>query len=433
MAESVRREYLDPRVIRPVPDPLALYLRANRNDQPPLLDLLARRDANCFGIIIEATAVKAQRELRDNAASANLEVILDPRTQASATIGGFTTTLGKLPWGEERPHQLADFVGLVGRRRVAEIAQFAVANGFSQVLAPTHLITSSHDPWFEADLANVTHLRNALDKANGGAIDILYLLAIPYALHRDEHERSNLIEAMTGMPCKALWLQIDGLGSQATAAGVRHYIAAASDFKAVGIPVIADGIGGLAGLAVVGFGAVGGLAHGVTFGERIDHRSWRHARGPDSFGRPRRVYLRDLDLLFEPSEAEAILRSSTRATAVLGCRDTHCCPRGLRDMLENPARHFLLQRMAQLSQLSQLPPNVRPTEFIDRFVRPASDALLVASNWPAPTPEIGQRIVRQRRRMDALRIALLHDVESARRRTIVLPITRRQRDLRTGP
>jgi len=145
------------------------------------------------------------------------------------------------------------------------------------------------------------------------------------------------------------------------------------------------------------------------------------------------VYLRDLDLMFDPSDAESIVRSSTRASAALGCRDTHCCPRGLRDMLDNPARHFLLQRMSQLAEMSQLPPNLRPTEFIDKFVRPASDALLAASNWSLPTPEITQRVVRQRRRMDALRIALLQDVETARQGKVMLPVALRQRDLRPRP
>lgn len=433
MADSPRRAFFEPRALRPVPDPLALYIRANRNDQPPLLDLLARRDANCFGVVIEATAVKTQRELRDNAASAKLDVILDPRTQASATIGGFGARMGSLPWGEARPHQLSDFLGGSGRRRATEIAQFAIAHGFTQILAPTHLVSSSQDPWLDADLANVAHLRNSLDKTGGGGVDILYVLAIPYALFRDDHERSNVIEAMRDTPCKALWLQIDGLGSNATAAAVRNYIAAASDFKSLGMPVIADGIGGLAGLAMVGFGAVGGLAHGVTFGERTDHTSWRRPRASEPFGRPRRVYLKNLDLMLDPADAEAIIRSSTRASATLGCPDTHCCPRGLRDMVENPARHFLLQRMGQLAQMSQLPPNLRPAEFIDKFVRPASDALLAASNWTLPTPEIAQRVIRQRRRMDTLRMSLLHDVESARARAIILPMARRQRDQRPRP
>src|ERR1700722_12203075 len=162
MSESNPRQFMEPRALRPVPDPLALYVRANRNDQPPLLDLLARRDANCFGVVIDATAVKAQRELRDNAASAKLDVILDPRTQASATIGGFGARMGALPWGEARPHPLSDFLGGSGRRRATEIAQFAIAHGFTQILAPTHLVSSSQDPWLDADLANVAHLRNSL-------------------------------------------------------------------------------------------------------------------------------------------------------------------------------------------------------------------------------------------------------------------------------
>ena len=102
-------------------------------------------------------------------------------------------------------------------------------------------------------------------------------------------------------------------------------------------------------------------------------------------------------------------------------------------MLENPARHFLLQRMSQLGAVSQFPPNVRPTEFIDKLVRPASDALLAASNWSLPSPEITKRVVRQRRRMDALRIALLQDVETGRQGKVLLPVARRQRDIRPGP
>ena len=213
MAESNGRVFSEPRSIRPVPDPFALYVRANRNDQPPLLDLIARRDASCFGIVIEATAVKAQRELRDSAASAKLDVILDPANTRFCNHRWVSVREWVHCRGERRrPHELADFAGLAGRRRVTEIAQFAISNGFTQVLAPTHLITSSLDPWLEADLANVAHLRNALDKANGGSVDILYVLAISYALFRDEHERANLIEALQGLPCKGIWLQIDGLG-----------------------------------------------------------------------------------------------------------------------------------------------------------------------------------------------------------------------------
>ena len=42
------------------------------------------------------------------------------------------------------------------------------------------------------------------------------------------------------------------------------YIEACRDFHKQGIPVIGDHVGGLPGLAALAFGAVGGIAHGVT-------------------------------------------------------------------------------------------------------------------------------------------------------------------------
>jgi hypothetical protein len=424
--------YLAPRTIRPVQDPLALFVRAGRQDQPALLDLLARHDANFFGLVIEATSVSAQRELRDQATANRLDLILDPRTAPSATLGGYSASMGLLPWGEGRAHTIDDFAGLAGRDRVGEVASFAIANGFSQVLAPSHVLSSSHDPWIDADVANVRHLRNALDRGGGTRIDILYPLAIPYKVFRNPHEREALVDMMRGLPLNAVWLQIDGLGAHATANGVRNYIAGAEDFKSLGVPVIADGIGVIAALAVLGFGAAGGIAHGVAVGERVDHAVWKRARAGTPFGRTRRVYLREIDLLLEPDEAEGLLKSSTRAMSTLACRDTQCCLRGLADMIENCKRHFLIQRMAQINALSRLPPNIRPVELIDRVVRPVSDTLVRVSNWTIEDLALQKRIGEQRRRIDTMRIALGNDMDAARQRAVVLPQVRRAREHRVG-
>ena len=56
---------------------------------------------------------------------------------------------------------------------------------------------------------------------------------------------------------------------------------------------------------------------------------------------PKRVYVRELDLLLKPDEARLLLESAARARSLFGCRERHICPRGVQDMLENPARHFL--------------------------------------------------------------------------------------------
>ena len=97
------------RPVRSAPQPLGLYFRVGRNDQRDLLNLIAAGDAGCFGLVLDPTLVASQKELRDRALARRLDVILDPRTQAAATIGGFTNSLGRLPWGLGRIHEARDF------------------------------------------------------------------------------------------------------------------------------------------------------------------------------------------------------------------------------------------------------------------------------------------------------------------------------------
>src|SRR5277367_6661672 len=128
------------RPVRSAPQPLGLYFRVGRNDQRDLLNLIAAGDAGCFGLVLDPTLAGSQREIRDRALARRLDVILDPRTQAAATIGGYTQSLGKLPWGLQRIHEARDYEGAAGRRLIGLIAQFALDHGFTQVLAPTHLL-----------------------------------------------------------------------------------------------------------------------------------------------------------------------------------------------------------------------------------------------------------------------------------------------------
>jgi hypothetical protein len=139
MADNVT--YLPrPRAVRPAPESLGLYIRAGRNDHKALLNALSAGDLGCFGVVIDAVHVGRHKELREQVIEHRLDAILDPRTQAAATIGGHTEALGRLPWGVDRPHRVNDFMGRDGRERIAELAGFAVEHGFTQVLAPTHLL-----------------------------------------------------------------------------------------------------------------------------------------------------------------------------------------------------------------------------------------------------------------------------------------------------
>ena len=138
--------------------------------------------------MIDATLVERHKELRDQLAQ-QVRPILDPRTQPAATPGGFKPALAQLPWGEDRPHVLDDFRSLAGRKKSSSFAEYTVANGFTQVMAPTHVIASPNSPWLAVDLEATRWLRLELDRRGGKQIPIVYSLALAYSVFRDPEQR----------------------------------------------------------------------------------------------------------------------------------------------------------------------------------------------------------------------------------------------------
>ena len=162
---------------------------------------------------------------------------------------------------------------------------------------------------------------------------------------------------------------------------MRTFLETVSDFHALGKPVVADRTGGLVGLSLLAFGGVGGLSHGVTVGERFDSAHWRRPRGTP-FGSSPRVYLPLIDMQLSAKEAAAFFALGTKVRAHYACRDTNCCPRGLTDMVENPARHFLYQRAQEVAALSQIPDELKPASFVEQHLRSTTDRLVSASMLP---------------------------------------------------
>jgi hypothetical protein len=394
------------RPVRSAPQPLGLYFRVGRNDQRDLLNLIAAGDAGCFGLVLDPTLVGSQREIRDRALARRLDVILDPRTQAAATIGGYTQSLGKLPWGLQRMHEARDYEGAAGRRLIGGIAQFALDHGFTQVLAPTHLLREENERWFETDIESTSTLRDELNRRGGAAIPVVYPLAISYAMLRNQSQREYLVEELKRAPIDSLWLQVDGFGSSSTGAAVRTFLDTATDFHVLGKPIVADRTGGLVGLSLLAFGGVGGLSHGVTIGESFDSAHWRRPRGKKSFGSAHRVYLPQIDMQLSRKEAEALFALGPKARAHFVCRDTNCCPRGMTDMIENSARHFLCQRMNEVAGLSQVPNVLKPAKFVEQHLRSTTDRLVSASTLPFRDPDFTKRVNLHRKRLDMMRVIL---------------------------
>jgi hypothetical protein len=296
---------------------------------------------------------------------------------------------------------------------MAKLGDFAVEHGFTQVLAPTHLLQDASDPWLARDIEASEWLRACLDRNGGKRIPLIYSLAVTYSILRNAAQRRTLVDSMRGVPAEAIWLKVDGFGSSSTPAAARNYINAAADFHELGIPVIGDHVGGLVGLGLLAFGAMGGIAHGVTIQERFETSHWKRERQPwNGWSMPHRVYVHDLDLMLKRGEARLLLESTTRARGLFGCRDSHCCPRNVKDMLENPARHFIYRRIHDVAELGRTPESLRAQTFLERRLRPTTDHALAAASINWSNEAMANKTRDQRKRLDALRVAFSHQLEA---------------------
>ncbi len=417
------------RLVRPAPSPPGLFIRAGRVAQEDLQNFITSRAASFSGVVFEAKRVAQQKELLSLVLDKELDAVLDPMTQPMATVGGYRTAMGKLPWAEQRPHTLADLGTDFQQRRLAdEIAQFVVRHGFTQVLAPTHLLAGPEDPWLDVDVALTRSLRLALDRYAAKHVHIQYSLALGYEAFRTARRRAAVIDKLRRASCDGLWLKIDGCGCDSSPTAITRYCDASSEFQSLKLPIVADHVGGLMGLSLLAFGGVGGLSHGITLAERFDTGSWQSSPRGKPFAPKTRVYLPHLDLMLERVDAEKLFEvGGGRARSALGCRDVACCRRGVEDMLQSPARHFLFQRTQQVAGLGQIPESLRPSQFLEDLVRPASDTAIKASALELPE-HLMKKVERQTKRLNALRTTLGPYARQRRDASFALhPVTRAAR------
>jgi hypothetical protein len=420
---------MNPRPLQSAPTPLGLYFRPGRVGHNDLTQILLSGPQKFFGAVIDATMVENQKELRSQLLSSKLDAVLDPQTQASAFEHGHRPSMAKLPWGSDRPHRVDDFKELAGRQRIIKLAEFAVQNSFTQMLAPSHYISSPNDQWFGVDCELVRWLRVELDKRGGKDIPIIYSLAISNALFKDKEQRAALIAGLANLPIGSIWIKVDGLGADAGPITLTHALDAISDFHSLGLPIIGDQIGGIPGLALLAFGAVGGIAHGITQGEKFSSKSWRKPPTKPGGG-GWRIYFPPLGLSLTRKEAEALLASSPQAMAKFGNRNTLACPRGIVDMLHQPVRAFVIQRAEEVAGLAAVPEALRPQNFVEKTVRPLTDCSLAATriNWKPDDPLSGKlatRLANHRKRVENHRIILGARADRSLPRTIsVQPETR---------
>ena len=190
----------------------------------------------------------------------------------------------------------------------------------------------------------------------------------------------------------SLWLKIDGFGADATPTATSKYLDAAVDFHALGVPLVADHIGGIPALSLLAFGAVTGIAHDITANKSFSSYSWRKPQERGRGGGGWRVYMPSLDLMLPQAEARMLLGSSPRARAMFANLNTHACPRGVDDIFDDPVRAFVVQRAEEVAGLGKIPQAMRPQTFLDNHVRPVTDRALAATRIDWGNNEAGLKL-----------------------------------------
>lgn len=360
MRDNVHELYPD----RP---PIGQYIRVGTTGHVQLETLLESGRLPLDRAVIDAAMVPLQSSLIKALRERGRELLLETNVAELSSLGRFDGTARKAPWAVAgRPLSLADLEGSLGDERLLKIASCAVENGFHAVLSPSHVLTSAADSALQTDRRVCARLRSILDSIGGRTIALDYELLIPNQLLRDDRQRAQLIAALRDLPFENLWIRTSGFGADATPIKIRRYIAAIRDFIAVGRPVVADGVAGLAGLATVAFGAAGALAYGVGVLERFDATSWNRApQDRKSGGQTTRALVPALDRQLTIKQLDAITAASG-GRALISCNDSRCCKRGLDDTLKDPKGHFLWQRRCQVDAISRVSESRRAEHFITK-------------------------------------------------------------------
>lgn len=393
-----------PRLLRPVGAPLGLYLRPGRNDHKTLLALLAEKRADMSGLVLDPCLADRHKELQTEARSHGLETVLDPRSVELATVGGITRSgITDLPWtGQTYPHTAEMLGGTTGVHIAEQIAQYANEKNFSAVLAPAHYVKDSLDPWLTIDARLTRALRRALDTTGRQQTCIYYPLAISATALRNPLARRALIAGLGQLPIDALWLRVHPFGTTSSGPlALRRYIEACQEFQSLGIPLVAEHTGTI-GVALLAFGAVGGIESGVTYGERYDVSGLiKPPKSGSAFSPAPRVYIPKLGAFLSRAQA-SVFFANRQMKSLFACRADDCCRNGAQDMSADPRRHFLLSRTREVSYYSRPPVPVRPGLYLEEFLRPATDLALRATRVSSDLEPTRRRLEGWRNTLGAL-------------------------------
>jgi hypothetical protein len=413
---------LQPRTLRPAPEPLGNFIRPGYNDHTVLAQALTEGRGSGSGLIINPVHSERQMPLVAEANTVGVETILDSKSLELSSPSGYVLRgIAELPWAAEGSmHSPLNLAGGAGAQSVRSLAEYAAEAQMSAVLAPTHFLSSPTSPWWDVDATLVRSLRGMLDELELTQAPIYYPVMVKASSLTNPAMMTRLMSQLQSVPADAVWLRLHPFGTGNSGPLVlKRYLQLARQLHALGIPVVAEHSGSV-GVALLAFGAVGGIESGVTFTDTVNLDGLLRQPRPDNkpFSPPPRVYLHQLGAFVDASVAREFF-AKRGMKALHGCQDANCCPRGWSDMVQNPRRHFLRQRAREVAQLTAMPESLRPGYYMENFLRPASDrAMRSAEQEPS--------LARVRKRLDSWRGTLGADLEEHSGFSISLPAAGRR-------
>jgi len=400
-------------VLHPQPSDIGGFLRVGHTGNRRLGELHAAGKLNFDRFVFDAAHIDKQVELLKALKASGCEVVLDPQFAEMAVIGKFESSVSKLPWANANaPWKASDFGRESNLNPARLIAEFAIKHGVHTVLAPSHLVETADDAWWDVDRAITERLRLELDRNGGSDIAIDYQVITTSGLLRDLEGREQIISAVKNLPIQNVWLKISGFGATATGAGIRTYIESVRDLHSIGRPLIADSTGGFAGLAAAAFEAVAGIGHGVCQNESFRCYEWKMPRSGGGGGTGKRIYIPDLDRYLTEDQLDAVF-AVKGGKARVGCTDTSCCPRR-EDQIEHSDAHMLTRRSRQLEDLSRVPELRRAEHLLLHLIDPAVRSARQIAQLKLPDEKVAKLVKDAKKRLIRLRDALgdLHAKES---------------------
>jgi hypothetical protein len=353
-------------------------------------------------VIVEAGGISRQRELIRALQEADREIILDTNVAELSCQGKFDGHATGAPWADpEGPLTPEHFVRGANYDIVGKIARCAVEHGVNVVQSPAHMLVDSNSLWLTSDRNSCIALRRALDSEGGKNIAIDYPLMTTFAALRDPVQRRVFLTSLVDLPFDNLWIRISGFGSEATPIGIRRYIGAITDLLRLEKPVIADGIGGLAALATVAFGAAGGTCHGVAEKERFDASDWDEPRGSGGGGSQKRILIPGLDRHLNIKQMESLM-AAQGGRRICGCHDRSCCPHGWEDTQKDPKGHYLYQRSKQIRALSSVPDLRRIQHFLDHDLDDANRIARTAARIKTTDDSLRETLSSSKERLEKM-------------------------------